>query len=98
MTLGYRGNEYVCDTAYYDDAIMSQAVENLRYAEDWKANNYNFFTHNCQDFVSGVLQDYYRLGGPSPVERDFPKFDIERYLLYMQSQPPATPPGLGFPP
>lgn len=63
MTLDYIGDGYDCETRYYDDGIMSQAVENLRYAENWRADRYGFILHNCQDFVSAVLQEYYRLGG-----------------------------------
>jgi hypothetical protein len=98
MTLDYRENGYVCEPAYYDDAIIAQAVNNLRNFGNWTADRYNFIKNNCQDFVSEVLEEYYRLGGPAPENRPFPEFDLPRYLHYLQSLPPSVPPGFGLMP
>jgi hypothetical protein len=98
MTLNYLESNYVCEPAYYDDEIIAQAVKNLQNSGNWTADRYNLIKPNCQDFVSGVLDEYYRLGGSVPVNQPFPEFDMPRHLQYLQSLPPSVPPGFGLTP
>ena len=45
----------------YDDDIMRQAVNNVSNNPDWQGDKYGFFSRNCQDFVSAVIEEYIRL-------------------------------------
>ena len=46
----------------YDDARMRRAVDAVKTRPEWSGNNYNLFTHNCQDFVSAVIDEYNKQG------------------------------------
>ena len=45
----------------YDDETMRKAVENLSKDPAWKGSEYKVLSHNCQDFVSAVIEEYHRL-------------------------------------
>lgn len=45
----------------YDDEIMRKAAEKVSNDPNWAGSEYNVFLHNCQDFVSAVIDEYYRL-------------------------------------
>jgi len=53
---------------HYDDTIMRAAVDNVKGSGNWNKartpnGGYNFFFHNCQDFVDAVLKEYFNLKG-----------------------------------
>ena len=45
----------------YDDALMRKAVNNIKDLPEWSGDRYNLIKHNCQDFVSAVVEEYDRL-------------------------------------
>ena len=45
----------------YDDDIMRKAVANVASNGKWSGENYDWLLHNCQDFVSEVIDEYNRL-------------------------------------
>lgn len=45
----------------YDDETMRKAVKNLSKDPAWKGSEYKVLSHNCQDFVSAVIEEYHRL-------------------------------------
>ena len=49
------------DDNFYDDDVMRQALENLKDAPEWSADKYNVLTHNCQDFISALIEEYNRI-------------------------------------
>jgi len=91
MTLDFLDKGYVCETAYFEDAKIAQAVQKLRDSGEWTGKSYNPATHNCQDFVSAVLMIYFELGGEVLDDRPLPAFDYMRL-------PPTIPPGFGLTP
>ena len=59
--------KYKVRNAGFDDALMRQAVENIkkRYGTDWKP------TWNCQDFAQDAVNEYFRLQ-----KRQLPKMTV----------------------
>ncbi len=53
----YNNTEY----RHYDDKLMRAAVETVVKTGKWTPEKYNFFTHNCQDFVDAVIEEYNKL-------------------------------------
>ena len=45
----------------YDDARTREAVKNVSEDPAWRGTEYDLFFHNCQDFVSAVIEEYQRL-------------------------------------
>ena len=45
----------------YDDARMRAAVKAVVGTGKWKGSDYNVITHNCQDFVSAVIDEYNKM-------------------------------------
>ena len=61
---------------YYEDALMKKAEANLIKSKHWipddpkepwwsrsNPNDYDFTTHNCQDFADALRKEYGGLGG-----------------------------------
>lgn len=40
---------------------MRKAVNNIKDLPEWSGDRYNLIKHNCQDFVSAVVEEYDRL-------------------------------------
>ena len=45
----------------YDDARMRIAAQIVSGQSEWQGGEYSMVFHNCQDFVSAVLEAYNRL-------------------------------------
>ena len=51
--------DYTMKGSNYNDDLMRKAVNNVR--ADWSKRDYNGLSHNCQDFVDAVLDEYDKL-------------------------------------
>lgn len=50
-----------CPGPHYRDDLIRQAEESLKHTNEWDANDYNLFFHNCHDYSDAVLDEYERL-------------------------------------
>ena len=52
-------SKYTCETIKYDDSLMRVAEKNI--SNNWKAEDYNFLSKNCQDYIDALRDEYKNL-------------------------------------
>ena len=50
---------YECEDESYDDDVMREAEKNL--LDKWKGEDYDVILNNCQDFVSDLKSEYWKI-------------------------------------
>ncbi|MBQ6473469.1 MAG: RHS repeat protein [Victivallales bacterium] len=71
------------DYTYYDDDLLRTAISNINDTGNWKEEDYSTFSHNCQHYISAVLEEYSRLFNNLPENEQqritYEKGKIEQY-------------------